>query len=132
VLDIHAPGKAACARSKRWWTADITQMRRSFAGARRAYKGGRTSFDEYRRVRNDYYCHIRKAKRLAWEHFLEGVFPTDDHSELASDPERCWRALRYTKPQVPSHTPAIKASGMDGRPDKIVATAEEKEEIFIA
>jgi hypothetical protein len=79
----------------------FTQMRRSFAGARRAYKGGRTSFDEYRRVRNDYYCHIRKAKQLAWERFLEGVFPTDDHSELASDPKRSWRALRYTKPQVP-------------------------------
>jgi hypothetical protein len=132
VLDTHAPGKAACARSKRWWTADIKQMRRSFAGARRAYKGGRTSFDEYRRVRNDYYCHIRKAKRLAWERFLEGVFPTDDHTELASDPERCWRALRYTKPQVPLHTPAIKVSGVDGQPDKIVATAEGKEEIFIA
>jgi hypothetical protein len=131
VLDANAPGKAACARSKRWWTADIKQMRRSFAGARRAYKGVRTSFDEYRRVRNDIYCHIRKAKRLAWEHFLEGVFPTDDHSELASDPERCWKALRYTKPLVPSHTPAIRISGVDGRPDKIVATAEEKEEIFM-
>ena len=132
VLDIHAPGKAACARSKRWWTAEIKEMRRSFAGARRACKGGRTSFEEYRRVRNDYYCHIRKAKRLAWERFLEGVFPTDDQSELASDPERCWRALRYTKPQAPSHTPAIKVSGVDGQPDKIVATAEEKEEIFMA
>jgi hypothetical protein len=107
-------------------------MRQSFAVARRAYKSGRTSFDEYRRVRNDYYCHIRQAKRLAWERFLEGVFPTDDHSELASDPERCWRALRYTKPQVPAHTPAIKVSGVDGQPDKIVATAEEKEEIFMA
>jgi hypothetical protein len=132
VLDRHAPGKAVGARSKRWWTADIKQMRRSFAGARRAYKGGRTSFDEYRRVRNDYHCHIRKAKRLAWERFLEGVFPNDDHSELASDPERCWRALRYTKPQALSHTPAIKISGVDGQPDKIVATAEGKEEIFMA
>lgn len=131
VLDEHAPGKAACTRSKRWRTADIKQMRQSFAGARRAYKGGRTSFDEYRRVRNDYYCNIRKAKRLAWERFLEGVSPTEDHSELASDPKRCWRALRYTKPPVPSHTPAIKVSGVDGQPDKIVATAEEKEEIFM-
>jgi len=132
VLDTHAPGRAACARSKRWWTAEIKQMRQSFTDARRAYKCGRTSFEEYRRVRNDYYCHIRKAKRLAWERFLEGVFPTDDHSELASDPERCWRALKYTKPQAPSHTPAIKISGVDGRADKIVATAEEKEEIFMA
>jgi hypothetical protein len=132
VLDTHAPGKVACARSKRWWTAEIKQMRKSFAGTRRAYKNGRISLDEYRRVRNDYYCHIRKAKRLAWERFLEGIFPSDDHSELASDPERCWKALRYTRPQAPSHTPAIKVSGVDGQPDKIVATAEEKEDIFMA
>jgi hypothetical protein len=33
---------------------------------------------------------------------------------------------------VLSHTPAIKVSGMDGRPDKIVVTAEEKEELVIA
>jgi hypothetical protein len=53
VLDTHAPGKVACARSKRRWTAEIKQMRKAFAGTRRAYKDGRTSFDEYRRVRND-------------------------------------------------------------------------------
>ena len=83
-------------------------------------------------MRNDYYTHIRKAKRLAWERFLEGVFPTDESSKLASDPARCWQALRYTKPQVPSHTPAIKVASIDGQPDKIASTAEEKEGIFMA
>jgi NACalpha-BTF3-like transcription factor len=33
---------------------------------------------------------------------------------------------------VPSYTPAIKVAGVNGQPDKITATAEEKEEIFIA
>jgi hypothetical protein len=33
---------------------------------------------------------------------------------------------------VPSYTPAIKVAGVDGQPDKIAATAEEKEEIFMA
>jgi hypothetical protein len=47
VPDRHEPGKAPGARSERLWKADIKQMRRSCAGARRAYKGGRTSFDEY-------------------------------------------------------------------------------------
>jgi hypothetical protein len=132
VLDRYAPEKTARARSKKWWTEEIKQERRLFGGARRTYKNSRISFDEYCRVRNEYYRHIRKAKRLAWERFLEGVFPTDDHSDLATDPERCWKALRYTKPQVPSHTPAIKVGGEDGRPDTMVATAEEKEEIFMA
>ncbi|KAI7712086.1 hypothetical protein KC353_g8529 [Hortaea werneckii] len=132
VLDRHAAGRAPRPRSKHWWTEEIKQQRRLFGSARRAYNDGRTSFDEYRRVRNDYYTHIRKAKRLAWERFLEGVFPTDESSKLASDPARCWQALRYTKPQVPSHTPAIKVASIDGQPDKIASTAEEKEGIFMA
>lgn len=132
VLDRHAPGRPPCARSKRWWTDDIKKERRLFGGARRAYNDGRIDFDEYRQVRNSYYRNIRRAKRLTWERFLEGVFPNDDHSQPASNPERCWKALRYTKPKIPSYTPAIKTSGADGQPDKIVATAEEKEEIFMA
>lgn len=132
VMDRHAAGRAPRPRSKRWWTDEIRQQRRLFGSARRAHNDGRISIDEYRRVRNDYYIYIRRAKRLAWERFLEGVFPTDDGSKIASDPTRCWRALRYTKPQVPAHTPAIKVGGIHGQPDEIAATAEEKEHIFMA
>ena len=38
VLDTYAPWKAACARSKRWWTAKIKEMRQLFVGVRHAYK----------------------------------------------------------------------------------------------
>ncbi|KAI7704569.1 hypothetical protein KC353_g13409 [Hortaea werneckii] len=132
VLDKHAPGTQPHARSKRWWSSEIKLERMRFGQARRGYNDDRISFDEYRQVRNGYYRHIRRAKRLAWERFLEGIFPSDDESQLASDPERCWRALRYTKAQVPSYTPAIKINGPGGRPDTIAATAEEKEEVFMA
>jgi hypothetical protein len=100
--------------------------------ARCDHNHNRISFDEYRRVRNGYYRYIRQAKRLAWERFLEGVFPADEESKLASDPERCWKALRYTKPLTPSYTPAIKIEEVNGRPDRVAATAEEKEDIFMA
>jgi hypothetical protein len=126
VLDRHASGKPSSARSKRWWTDDIEQERRLFGRARRDYNRDRISFDEYRRVRNDYHRYIRRAKRIAWEHFLEGAFATDEGSKLASDPGRCWRALRYTKAQVPSYTPAIKIGDIDGQPDRSAATDEEK------
>lgn len=53
-------------------------------------------------------------------------------SEVTPDPSRCWQALRYTKPQVPSYTPAIKVEGTSSRPGWTAATAEEKEEIFMA
>jgi hypothetical protein len=65
----------------------------------REYKNSRIRFDEYLQVRNDYYCHIRKAKRLARQAFFESVFPTDELSQLACDRERCWKALKYTKPR---------------------------------
>jgi hypothetical protein len=132
VLDKHAAGRAPRARSKRWWTDEVRQQRKIFSSARRAHNDGRIGFDEYRRARNDYYSYVRRAKRLAWERFLEGVLPADEKSEVAADPARCWQALKYTKPQVPSYTPAIKVAGVDGLPDKIAATAEEKEEIFMA
>jgi hypothetical protein len=132
VLDRHAPGRAPSARSKRWWTDDIEKERRLFGRATRDYSHDRINLDEYGQVRNDYYRYIRRAKRLAWEHFLEGVLPNDEESELAPDPGRCWRALRYTKSSVPSQTPAIKIKGTNGQPDRVAATAEEKEEIFMA
>jgi hypothetical protein len=65
VLDKHAPGRPPNAHSKRWWTDEIKQERRRFGRARREFNGGLLSFDDYRSVRNDYYRHIRRAKRLA-------------------------------------------------------------------
>jgi len=132
LLDKHAPGRSPSARSKRWWTDDIKKERRLLGRARSDHNHNRISFDEYRRVRNDYYRYIRQAKRLAWERFLEGVFPADEEPKLASDPERCWKALRYAKPLTPSYTPAIKIEGVDGQPDRVAATAEEKEDMFMA
>jgi hypothetical protein len=102
VLNKHAPGRSPSARSKRWWTDGIKKERRLLGRARCDHNHNRISFDEYRRVRNGYYRYIQQAKRLAWERFLEGVFPSDEESKLASDPERCWKALRYTKPLTPS------------------------------
>jgi hypothetical protein len=132
VLDKHAPGRPSSARSKRWWTEEIKKERRLLARVRRDHNHDQTSFEEYRRARNQYYSCIRRAKRLAWARFLEGVFPADEEHEPASDPERCWKALRYTKPSTPSYTPAIKVEGMNGQPGIIAATAEEKEGIFMA
>lgn len=132
VLDSYAPGRQPHARSKRWWSSEIKLERTRFGRSRRDYNDGRIGFDDYRQARNFYYRYIRRAKRLAWERFLEGVFPTDEESQIAPDPERCWRALRYTKAQVPSYTPAINISGSQGQPDRIAATAEEKEEVFMA
>lgn len=131
VLNTHAPGKTLHARSKRWWTDEVKEERRRFSQARRKFKEQMLHFAEYRQIRNAYYCHVRKAKREMWERFLEGVFPTDDDAQRVVDSGRCWKALRYTKPHMPSYTPAIKIGGVGGEPDKVVANAEGKEEVFM-
>lgn len=132
VLDRHVPRKPLHARSKRWWTDEIKRERRKFSQARRQLKEGTLHFTEYRQIRNSYYCHIRKAKREMWERFLEGLFPTDDDAQNVADSGRCWKALRYTKLQTPSYTPAIKVSGSEGQPDFIASSAEEKEKVFMS
>jgi hypothetical protein len=62
VLDRHVPGRPPSARSKRWRTDDIKKERRLFGRATRDYSHDRINLDEYRRVRNDYYRYIRRAK----------------------------------------------------------------------
>ncbi|KAI7710683.1 hypothetical protein KC353_g9519, partial [Hortaea werneckii] len=127
----HAPPKPVHARSKRWWSDAVKEERKKFNVAKRALREDLSSQPEYRRIRNDYYSCIRRAKREAWERFLEGVLPTDEEAQATVDSDRCWRALRYTKPQTPSYTPAIKIIRNDGELIGIAASAEEKEEIFM-
>jgi hypothetical protein len=118
-------------RSKRWWLDENRQERKRFSTLKRALRLRELSFEEYRQIRNGYYCCNRRAKREAWEHFLEGVLPTDDEAQSTADSERCWRALRYSKPQTPSYIPAIKKSPDDGQLRGIAASAEEKEDVFM-
>jgi ribonuclease HI len=131
VLDTYARREPVHARSKRWWTAEIKLKRSGFCRARRDFSHSRLPLEDYRSIRNEYYRCIRRAKREAWECFLEGIFPTDEDAQHTPDSERCWKALRYTKPHVPSYTPAITITGNEGLPDKIAATAEEKENVFM-
>ncbi|KAL1581647.1 hypothetical protein WHR41_09703, partial [Cladosporium halotolerans] len=59
-------------------------------------------------------------------------FPTDDDAQNVVDSGRCWKALRYTKLQTPSYTPAIKVIGSEGQPDSMASSAEDKEEVFMS
>jgi hypothetical protein len=131
VLDKHAPPKPFRPGSKRWWTDEIKRERKKFSMSKRGLKSGEISFEGYRQIRNEYYRQIRRAKREAWERFLEGVLPTDEETQNTADSERCWRALRYSKPQTPSYTPAIKTFTDDGQLRSVAASAEEKEDVFM-
>lgn len=131
VLNRHAPPKPIHARSKRWWADKVKDERKKFNVAKRALREEFSSQPEYRRIRNDYYSCVRRAKREAWERFLEAMLPTDEEAQTTADNDRCWRALRYINPQTPSYTPAIRIIGDDGELIGMAASAEEKEEIFM-
>lgn len=126
VLDRHATLKPIHPRSKRWWTDEIKQERKRQCASKRALRSKELPFEEYRQIRNGYYCCIRRAKREAGIRFLEGVLPTKEEAQTTAVSDRCWNALRYTKPRTPSYTPAIKIIGDDGQPEGLAASAEEK------
>lgn len=76
-----------------------------WARAKKDYQGHSKYKDELRQARNTYYRVIRQAKRISWQKFLQGQDATQAAKE---DKNRCWTALRYTKPQPFKTTPALK------------------------
>src|SRR5699024_8586358 len=92
VLNQHAKQLRVTPLSKRWWGTEIKEARRTYSHARRAWQGQEISTAELRKIRNNYYRTIRRAKRTCWETFLAGA---TDQTGLG-DTARCWRALDYT------------------------------------
>ena len=73
--------------SKRWWSKELTQMRRKVRKAGRDAYPVRQHRDHpihelYQRLCNDYSEMIRKAKRSHWEKWLEEM---DEHSIWTAD-----------------------------------------------
>jgi hypothetical protein len=55
----------------------------------------------------------------------------DDAAQSMADSERCWCALRYSKPRIPSYTSAIKILTDDGQMRGVATSAGEKEDVFM-
>ncbi len=66
---------------------------------------------------------MRKAKRECWQNFLEGIEELSNPAEIRSeDNNRCWIALKYTKPKSNSTT-----SALIGPNNKVIVTMQDKE-----
>ena len=61
---------------------------------------------ELKNARNAYYYVIWKAKRISWQNFLKGE-ASNNKVLQAEDKNRCWSALKYTKPLKFKTTPAL-------------------------
>ena len=78
--------------AKRWWTADLTKLRKTYTylrnRARACRRGGQPLQDLERRAKvasKEYHDAIRKQKRAHWEEFL-------------ADDTNIWEAARYLQP----------------------------------
>lgn len=135
ILDQHVNKLKLCARSKRWWSKEINELRSSFKTIRRQFQRQYISLEEYKVARNAYYRQIRKSRDQCFEKWIQGedineLFPPDSNTGDTQilqrmrneDSERCWKALKYTKEWKTTITPALK--NQDG---VVAVTIEEKE-----
>jgi len=76
-----------CARSKRWWTAEIAENRKILGSIKRARKRGEASQQQVKSQLSNLRRIIRQSKTKMWQKFFN-----------SNRRDRVWLALRYTKP----------------------------------
>ncbi len=107
-LDKHAKIARVTFFSKRWWNNEVVQAKKTWAKEKKRLSDNSGTTEERKKARNAYYHIIRKAKRECWQNFLQGE--SNNMSIQSSDKNRCWIALKYTKPQQFKITPTLKDS----------------------
>ncbi len=108
ILNTYSKVMRVTPYSKRWWNSDVAEARKIWAKEKK--KWGHTSPDRERlkKARNAFYRLIRKTKRECWQNFLEGEEETLEPGKIRpEDKNRCWIALKYTKPKTNSTTPML-------------------------
>lgn len=107
LLDKHAKITRITSYSKRWWNNDVTKARKIWRREKKKFGSSNGNRAKLKKARNIYYRVIRKVKRVCWQKFLQGE---DENTNLpeAGCKNRCWTALRYTKPLQFKTNPALK------------------------
>ena len=68
----HTPRKRQCPHSKRWWSEDLSELRKQVNRRRNRFRRTQDSNDaeDWRQMRNRYTDEIRKAKEKTWRDFV--------------------------------------------------------------
>ena len=93
--------------SKRWWNKNVAQARKVWAREEKLWGKITPNREKLKQAQNTFYCTVRKAKIECWQNFFEGIEPSNPTQIRSEDINRCWIALKYTKPKSNSTTPAL-------------------------
>jgi hypothetical protein len=107
ILDAAAKKIRICARSKRWWNADIKERRRTVGRERRR----RRNSDDAARAKAELQMSIQQSKRKMWGDYLQNL----------RGAER-WRVARYADPRA-----CMTVEALTDRDGKQANTSLEKE-----
>jgi len=103
-----------CARSKKWWNAEIAENQKILGSIKRARMKGEASQQQVKRQRSNLRRMIRQAKTEMWKKFL-----------TSATRDQVWQALRYTKPGGQQTTKALRC-----RTGEVAESLEEKAELI--
>jgi len=87
-----------CARSKKWWMAEIVENQKILGSIKRARKKGEVSQHQVKKQQSTLRRMIRQSKTEMWRKFL-----------TSATRDQVWQALRYTKPGGQQTTKALKS-----------------------
>ena len=99
AAEMFIPKTKICAKSKNWWSQDLSGLRKIMCRHRREWKNNPSYFSHqtFRHSRIEYFHAIRKAKQQTWLAFLENAANKD-----------VFTAYKYTKPRMFEKIPPIK------------------------
>jgi len=109
VLNATAKKIRICARSKRWWNADIKERRQAVRREQR-----RRNSEEAARAKPKLRLSIWQSKSKMWSEYLQNPRGAED-----------WRATRYANPRV-----CMTVEALTDRDGKQANTAMEKEDML--
>ena len=98
AAEMFIPKTKICAKSKNWWSQDLSGLRKIMCRHRREWKNNPSYFSHqtFRHSRIEYFHAIRKAKQQTWLAFLENAANKD-----------VFTAYKYTKPRTFEKIPPI-------------------------
>lgn len=108
--------------SKKWWNKEVAQARKVWAKEKKIWGKLIPNREKLKQARKRFYRTVRKTKREFLQNFLGGIESSNPAQVRPEDKNRCWIALKYTKPKSNSTTPALV-----GPSQEIAVTMQDKE-----